>query len=140
MTAIEADLLAAYQRTDYALFEDDQETIARIGKADPAIDKLLQRHGAERGTIITAWNPESVVLTQAENAVRETELWNWIGAQKLFALAAEGRDPTGEWLPEQSCLIFDIAADAAEALGRQYGQNAIVHLKLGAAPELVLLR
>ncbi|HVI88172.1 MAG TPA: DUF3293 domain-containing protein [Dongiaceae bacterium] len=140
MTVIDAELLAAYQRTDYAIFEVDAETVVRIGRADPAIDGLLTRHGAERGTIITAWNPESVILSDAENAARETELWKWIGENRLFALAAEGRDPTGAWQPEQSCLILDIAADAVATLGRQYGQNAIVHLRLGAAPELELLR
>ena len=140
MTAIGPGLLAAYQRTDYVIFEDDAETVVHIGQADAAIDGLLHRHGAESGTIITAWNPESVILSDAENAARETELWNWIGAQRLFALAAEGRDPTGAWQPEQSCLIFDIARDAVAALGRRYGQNAIVHLRSGAAPELELLR
>jgi hypothetical protein len=133
-------LLAAYQRTDYVIFEDDAEIIVHVDQADPAIDGLLRRHGAERGTIITAWNPESVILSDAENAARETELWGWIGEQRLFALAAEGRDPTGAWQPEQSCLIFDIAPDVVATLGRRYGQNAIVHLKLGAAPELELLR
>jgi len=140
MTAIGTDLLAAYQRTDYVIFEDDGETIVHIDRLDPAIDDLLRRHGAACGTIITAWNPESVVLSDAENAARETELWNWLGEQRLFALAAEGRDPTGAWQPEQSCLILDIARDAVAALGRRYGQNAIVHLKLGVAPELELLR
>ena len=140
MTVIDAELLAAYQRTDYAIFEVDAETVVHIGRPDPAIDGLLKRHGAERGTIITAWNPESVILSDAENAARETELWNWIGENRLFALAAEGRDPTGAWQPEQSCLILDIAADAVAVLGRQYGQNAIVHLRLGVAPELELLR
>jgi len=140
MTEIGSDLLAAYQRTDYVIFEDDGETVVHIGRLDPAIDDLLRRHGAERGTIITAWNPESVLLSDAENAARETELWNWIGEQRLFALAAEGRDPTGAWQPEQSCLIFDIAPDVVATLGRQYGQNAIVHLRLDAAPELELLR
>src|SRR5262245_62023079 len=140
MTAIGSDLLAAYQRTDYVIFEDDDETVVHIGRLDSAIDTLLRRHGAERGTIITAWNPESVILSDAENAARETDLWTWIGEQRLFALAAEGRDPTGAWQPEQSCLIFDIAPDVVATLGRRYGQNAIVHLRLGVAPELELLR
>lgn len=140
MTAIDAELLAAYQRTGYVIFEDDSETVAHIGKADPALDALLRRHGAERGTVITAWNPESVILTAAENAARETELWTWVGEHRLFALAAEGRDPAGSWQPEQSCFILDIAPEEATTLGRRYGQNAIVHLRLGAAPELELLR
>ncbi len=140
MSAIDADLLAAYQRTDYAIFEDEAETIVNIGRQDAAIDSLLQRHGARSGSIITAWNPHSIILSDEENALREAALWRWVCEHQHFALMAEGRDPTGTWQSEQSCLIFDIAADVATMLGRHYGQNAIVQLRLGAAPELVLLR
>ncbi len=140
MTAIEADLIAAYQRTDYAVFEDDRETILRIGVVNAAIDALLTRHGAEAGAIITAWNPESVVLTSEQNDARDVQLWQWIADHKLFALPAEGRDPAGEWAPEQSCLILDLAPDLAADLGRQFGQNAIVYVSRGSAPKLLLLR
>ncbi|HVJ34202.1 MAG TPA: DUF3293 domain-containing protein [Terriglobia bacterium] len=140
MTAIDAALIAAYQATDYVVFEDDAETVLRIGELNPAVDALLKRHGAEQAAVITAWNPASVILSDQENEARETVLWRWIGDHQRFALAAEGRDRSGKWRPEQSCLIFDITADQAEALGREFGQNAIVHLRLGEAPRLLLLR
>jgi hypothetical protein len=36
-------------------------------------------------------------------------------------------------------LVLGIARAEAEALGREYGQNAIVFAEKGRAPELVLL-
>ncbi|HVJ42831.1 MAG TPA: DUF3293 domain-containing protein [Dongiaceae bacterium] len=140
MTAIDAALIAAYQATDYAVFEEDAEIILRIGEKNPAADALLKRHGAEQAIVLTAWNPESVALSDPENETREGALWRWIADRQLFALAAEGRDPAGAWRPEQSCFIFDLAIDTAMALGRQFGQNALVHFRAGEAPELVLLR
>lgn len=140
MTAIDVNLVAAYHRTDYVVFEDQRETCLHIGVANPEIDALLSRHGAEMAAVITAWNPESVILTPQENDAREAELWQWIADHTLFALPAEGRDPTGEWLPEQSCLILDITPDLATELGRKFGQNAIVSVSRGSAPKLILLR
>jgi hypothetical protein len=37
-------------------------------------------------------------------------------------------------------LVLGIAREDAEALGRRFGQNAILYLEKGRAPELVLLR
>lgn len=140
MTAIDAALIAAYRMTNYVVFEDRRETIIRVGDIDSEVDALFHRHGAGRGTIITAWNPQSIVLSDAENAMREAELWRWIADRQLLALPVEGRDPSGSWESEQSCLIFDIAVDVVEALARHYDQNAIVHIERGQAPELALLR
>jgi hypothetical protein len=140
MTAIDAGLVAAYQRTDYVVFEEERETVLRIGTANAEIDLLLSRHGAERAAMITAWNPESVVLSADENELRDAALWQCIADHVLFALPAEGRDPTGQWTPEQSCLILDVTRDLAMEIGRQFGQNAIVIVTRGAVPELLLLR
>ena len=50
----------------------------------------------------------------------------------------EGRSPDRTWR-EPSLLVAGIAREAARTLGRRYGQNAIVFIDKGAAPELVLL-
>ena len=52
--------------------------------------------------------------------------------------AGEGREPDGSWR-EPSRLVIGIYRENAEALGRLFGQNAIVFMEKGAAPELVLL-
>lgn len=51
----------------------------------------------------------------------------------------EGRDPQGRWKPERSALVIGISRADAEAVGRAFGQNAIVFLTRGLPPELVLL-
>jgi hypothetical protein len=140
MTSIDASLIAAYRATNYIVFDDGLEIVLRIEEINPAADALLMRHGAEQASVITAWNPHSVPSSDAENEPRQNELWHWIAQHHLFALPAEGRDPSGQWSAEESFLIFDITPQAAEELGRRFGQNAIVSISRGQAPSLILLR
>jgi len=51
----------------------------------------------------------------------------------------EGRDPQGRWKPERSALVVGIPRAGAESVGRAFGQNAIVFVERGRAPELVVL-
>jgi hypothetical protein len=51
----------------------------------------------------------------------------------------EGRDPQGRWTPERSALVVGIPRQDAEAVGRAFGQNAIVFVERGRAPELIVL-
>jgi hypothetical protein len=140
MTSIDASLIAAYRATDYVVFDDGREVVLRVEEINPAIDALLMRHGAAQAVVITAWNPFSNRSLDAENERRQNELWQWIAQHHLFALPAEGRDRSGEWPAEESFLIFDMTPQAAEELGRQFGQNAIVSVSSGRAPSLILLR
>jgi len=52
--------------------------------------------------------------------------------------AGEGREPDGSWR-EPSRLVIGIYRENAEALGRLFGQNAVVFVEKGAAPELLVL-
>ena len=49
------------------------------------------------------------------------------------------RDPQGRWKPERSALVVGIPRADAEGVGRAFGQNAIVFVERGRAPELLLL-
>ena len=59
------------------------------------------------------------------------------GAGVLFI--GEGSDPEGEWPHEPSFLVVGISRAEAEALGRRFGQLAIVYARKGEPPELVEL-
>ena len=64
--------------------------------------------------------------------------------QRLAALAFDcwpglGRDPGGEWPPEESLFVPGLGLDAACLHGRYYGQNAILHAAADAVPRLVWL-
>ena len=61
-----------------------------------------------------------------------------IGSARLAALARRGDPDCAGWMPEDSLLVLDIPREEAGALGRRFGQAAIVVGGKGA-PELVYL-
>lgn len=55
-------------------------------------------------------------------------------------IEGEGIDPSGAWGAEKSFLVLGLDLETAEALGREFGQNAVVWFGADAIPRLILLR
>jgi uncharacterized protein DUF3293 len=132
------EVLAAYENADYVVLVDP-ELVLRIGEPSPRLDALLEEHGAATAAYVTAANPRGERLSAAENAAAAATLDKMIAAAKYPRYAGEGRDPDARWPAEPSVLIIGIYRDNAEALGRLFGQNAIVFIEKGGAPQLVVL-
>jgi hypothetical protein len=134
---IKKELLKAYEDADYVVFADP-ELILKIGEPSRRLDALLEREGATSAAFITAANPRSEKKSAAENAEALGALDQLIRAAGYPVRAAEGREPDGSWR-EPSRLVIGIYRDNAAALGRLFGQNAIMFVEKGKAPELVVL-
>jgi hypothetical protein len=132
--AIASELLSAYEATDFVVF--DQEWVLKIGVASPRIDALLDRHGAIRATVVTAFNPRSKVLAPDQNAARHDRLVRLLEERGLPFLCGEGRDPSGHWIAETECIVFGIPLAEGLALARRFDQNAVVFIERGKAPRL----
>ena len=81
-------LIAAYRATDYVLFDaDGSEIVLKIGRLAPEFDRVLERRGAASAVIVTAYNPRSVVLPEAENRARHGRLTSLLRTKRLdFAI------------------------------------------------------
>jgi hypothetical protein len=130
----ELALWEAYRRTTYVVAVQDPVFI-RIGWNPRRLRRLLQIHHVSDWAFITAWNPESVRLSDAENARRNEALaaelrrrWTLVDGQGV------GDDGTA---PEASFLALGIGRAAAVAAARKYGQLAIVCGTLQTGAELV---
>ena len=130
-------LIAAYENADYVVFADP-ELVLRIGEPSARLDALLEEEGANTAAFVTAANPRSKPRPSADNAAGLDALDKLIAAAGYPWRAGEGREPDGSWI-EPSRLVIGIYRENAEALGRLFGQNAIVFLEKGAAPELLVL-
>jgi hypothetical protein len=133
---IAADLLAAYAATDFVVFEGDERWALHVGVASPRVDALLDRHGANRATIVTAFNPRSRVLAPDANAARHRDLVRLLEERGSSFLYGEGRDPGGYWTPETECIVFDISLAEGLEIARRFDQNAVVFIERGKAPRL----
>ena len=127
----------AYRRTTYRVFEGDSEIDIRIGSAPPALERLLDNHGAATWAFLTAWNPRSNQLPPAENHARQRELLDTIDRHGWTALRGAGIGDDGTWPAEESLLVLGISRDQAVLLARRFGQAAIVVGERGGPAELV---
>jgi hypothetical protein len=131
-------LRAAYEAAEYVVF-DDSAAILRIGEPCPEMDALFEADGAARAAFVTAFNPNGLPRAEDENYAAFGRLCKVAEAAGCKLYLGQGMDPEGNWPPEPSLLLVGISRTAAEALGRSFGQLAIVFVEKGRAPELVVL-
>lgn len=135
---LDRSLIDAYRATEYVLFVGDGEEITlRIGEPNSAFDRALGQHETATAVVVTAYNPRSVVLPEAENRVRHARLTALLEDRGFDYALGEGRDPTGHWKAELECVVFGISAETGLEIARAFGQNAIVFVTRGGAPELL---
>ena len=132
-------IVAAYRNADYVVLLGNSELHFKVGKPSAELDALLAERSASGAAFLTAVNPHSERRPEAENRAAAAELDRALADVNYSRFPAEGRDPTGNWPTEPGVLVPGIPRAAAEALGRRFGQNAILYMERGSPVELVLL-
>ena len=132
------ELRQAYENADYAVFFEP-ELVLRIGETSERLARLMEFMHVPTAAFITACNPGSRRRAAAENAAAAEALEGLVDAAGYPRYRAEGRDPEGRLPPEPGLLVLGIHRENAEALGRLFGQNAVVFVERGRAPELLFL-
>lgn len=105
--------------------------------------QLLAETGHRCATFITACNPfgaqEDFEANMKACADLRKRLDNYV-AEPTQIIEGDGIDPSGAWPAEKSFLVLGLDLEASEALGREFGQNAVVWSGADAIPRLILLR
>ena len=138
-TTIDAATIAAYQETHYHVNGLLPFTL-RIGIPSTELKKLYKESGANSGTLITACNPYSVLLSDSQNQDHQLRLETELRKRSLIFCEGEGRHQSGEWSAEASYFVLGMSLEAATKLANQFAQNAIVWCDADAIPQLILLR
>lgn len=134
------ELDRAYRSTSYrVMIPGEVPTDLRIGVRSVRLDQLLTERGSEQWAFITAWNPASRPRSAEENRTRHAELVEAVVAGGWRHYPGAGVPDRAGWAPEDSLLVLDISRKEAGALGRRFGQAAIVAGRKDAVPELVYL-
>jgi hypothetical protein len=133
-------LCQAYEATEYRAADGAGEAGVRIGRASPALDALLNRHGAGSGVFVTAWNPRSERTDPAANEEAAARLAAEVAGLGLRALPHHGVPDDADWEAEQGLFVLDLDDAGAVALAERYGQNAIVCYARGRPARLVATR
>lgn len=123
-----ASLLAAYLAARYEVRGPRKRLRLRIGR--PAPQALAALLPAGDWTLLTAWNPGSRVVPEADNLDADATLQADLDALGLRRLPAAGNDGAGQW-HEPGWLVADLGSTRADALARRYGQAGVLHWKAG---------
>jgi len=132
-------LIQAYLETDYCILGDNPFTF-KVGIACPALAALHQVYQVTCSAFVTACNPFSQRLSDAENARRQAGLAQILQQRGIVFLDGIGQHPSNDWPGEPSYLVPGIDLEAAKDLGNQLKQNAIIWNDIDAVPQLILLR
>jgi hypothetical protein len=138
-SAIHPDVIEAYRGTDYIVWAESALTL-RVGVASDGLADLHRRYGVRSSAFVTACNPFSEVLTEADNVQRQVLLAKevkWLGLRFLEGI---GQHPSNEWPGEPSYLVLGLPLANASELAEKFGQNAMVWADVEAVPQLILLR
>jgi len=129
-------LRKAYLQTSYLVRAPLGVHALRIGGLHPAFDAELASAGARCWAFLTAWNPGSLARSAEANALTQAELLRVIGELGLVAWPGEGKAEGGGWREESVCVL-DLDSAGAVALGRRFGQLAVVVGLPGEAARLL---
>ena len=143
---------AAFRATTYRVATPEGGFCLRIGVVDAAFDAFLCRQSlagwplasvartpareAVGWGIVTAYNP-GALLSNEQNEHRQRRLCARIAASEWRCFAGSNIADDGVWPAEPSYLVVPVAAQQVLALGREFGQLAVVFGRRGAAPELL---
>jgi hypothetical protein len=130
-------LYQAYRATNYHVHAPSPFTL-RIGASNSACDALLAAQGAEGAAFLTAWNPFSQPLPDADNILAQARLAADLDILCTAILPGEGTGEIGDWPPEPSLFAVGISQADATYLARKYRQNAFVWITRGQPAQLVI--
>jgi hypothetical protein len=132
---IPADLIRAYDAAHYWLDFPAGRIVLKIGQPCAGVDGFA---GHSRLAIVTACNPFSAVLGDAENAERQALLIEAVEAEGLRWFHAAGVDAEEKWKPEPSLGILDPSDEQLDRWMEAFGQNAVVVADAGGLAALRL--
>lgn len=138
-SSISATTIDAYLATRYTVLAGVSFDL-RIDCPSPELARIFELNQRCCAAFITAWNPLSVLTSDAENHTAQKKLVAEIRSCGLQYLNGEGADPSEQWPREPSLLIFGLSLESAKDLARKFNQNGFVYAGSDATPHLVLLR
>ncbi len=127
----------AYEKTRFCVDDGPRRLCFRVGSRSARLEALLRRHETSTWAYLTAWNPASVELSRTENDARQDDLKRNLRTAGYTWLPGEGIGDDPSWPPEESLMVLGISRGKAVALGRHFGQLAVVVGRRGEPARLL---
>jgi len=130
-------LLRAYRATTYRADIGGRRIDLRVGGPVDLQGLSAEQQPVEMWAFVSAANPGSRPLSTAENLRRHRDLLATCTARGLVVYEGWGIPDTDDWDPEISLLVLEIDREEASAIGRAFGQLAVVCGQAGGVVELI---
>jgi len=137
MQADDKSLEEAYKATRYEVSLPEGTATIRIGRVCKKLEETCIRHSVKSWAFITAYNPLSRLLSDAENRHRQQVLESLLNVGKYQFYIGEGVGESNDWPSESSFLVLGIDQQKALAYGRVFDQYAIVYGDSGSVAQLL---
>ena len=135
-TQLSPEVIQAYLETNYQA----GDILLQVGLESRRLQAAMAEYGVTGCVFITAWNPYSQANDDVSNAKAQDLLRSEVGLRGWPAVEGFGKHPSNDWPAEASLLVFGPGREEARALGRRFGQNAVVWTDYNAVPQLELLQ
>ena len=130
----ESRLEQAYLDTTFRVNVFGEEVDVRPGRRLRDLEKALSIWSPSRWAIITAYNPQSRVLSDVENTERDIALRRRIDREKLMSFPVLGIGDVGDGTPELSLLVLRSAAARRSRLAESSGRRRLSWANAASAP------
>jgi len=138
-SSLDSLLIRVYRESRYRVFSNPPAEL-EIDRPSPQLAALHEQAGVHASAFVTACNPHSEPLGEAENRARQQALASELRALGFAFLPGCGEHPGNDWPREPSFLVLGIERERACALATRHEQNALVCSGPDAVPRLLLLR
>ncbi len=137
---ISAQLITHYTQALYRIGATAESITLRIDQYSAPLAQFLTASHQSCAAIISAYNPYSELLSDAENLAAHEALGKFLMDHAYSVTESLNMDPIGTWPAEKSFFIPGIDINTTKSLGQQFRQNTIVWIDRNAIPRLILLR
>jgi len=80
-----------------------------------------------RWVFITAYNPQSVMLSDRENLVLDKKLKSFLIGKKFKFVRGDAIPRSSDWTIEKGFFVFNISKAVAKKICQRFNQNAILY-------------
>ena len=120
------ELEIAYRATRYVLNLPEGACVLRVDQCSPRLAEWLQARKMHSFSVLTAFNPASRLLSPEENVRRQAVLLAQLEGAGRRVLTGRNLPENAAAFAEDSVCVFNLTLTEALAIGRKYGQNALL--------------
>ena len=137
--SVNSDLLHSYRQSRYRMQLPTGDCELLIGMPSRLLDDYLRSMACTDACFVSAHNPRSHRLPPALNRSRHAALEQLLQARRQRYCEGVGyaTDTMSPWPAEPGFLVLDCGRELAAALGRLFGQNAVLVMHSGKPVELL---